>query len=346
MSASTLERMISSYMGTDQDVYTFGWQGGEPTLMGLDFFKAVTDLQQRYGRRGVSVANGVQTNAVLVDDNMAEHFARFNFLLGCSLDGPADIHDVYRRTVSGAPSHADVRKGIDILRRHGVQVNILSLVSHANVRRARAVYDFLVESGFHYHQYIPCVEFDEAGKLRPFAINGEEWGDFLCELFDRWYPRDTRSVSIRYFDSILAKLAQNRTTICTLGEDCRQYFVVEHNGDIYPCDFFVEPRWKLGNISDVEWKDVANSPLYREFGQGKTDRNAACSSCDVAALCMGDCMKHRPGGAADSRKISVLCKGWRQFLVHSRDAFGQLTKQVLAEEKSREAMWNRAMKSI
>jgi uncharacterized protein len=146
-----------------------------------------------------------------------------------------------------------------------MEFNILVLVSQANVSRAREVYRYLVDSGFYFHQYIPCVEFDDRGKLLPFAISGPEWGNFLCEIFDLWYPHDIQSVSVRHFDSLLHKIVDSSVTVCTLSENCCQYFVVEHNGDIYPCDFFVRKNCKLGNITKTSWRRVISSSVYQSF---------------------------------------------------------------------------------
>ncbi len=190
MSRTTLERLISGYMALDMAQHVFGWQGGEPALMGVDFFREVTRLQQQYGRDGAVVANGLQTNGTLLDDEFAGHLVRYRFLVGVSLDGPPAIHDRYRH---GAPpasgSHAAVMRGIGCLRRRRAEFNILTLVTAANVRRASEVYRYLCEEEFNFQQYIPCVEYDAQGGRQPFAIAGGEWGDFLCELFDCWPGR-------------------------------------------------------------------------------------------------------------------------------------------------------------
>jgi MoaA/NifB/PqqE/SkfB family radical SAM enzyme len=214
MSDATLERLISGYMATDQAACTFIWQGGEPTLLGLEFFRRVTDLQRKYGRPGAVVANMLQTNATLITDELARHFAQYRFLIGVSLDGPPDVHDRYRRTLDGAGTHAEVSRGIERLRRHGVEFNILTLVTEANAGRAREIYRYFRDRGMLYHQYIPCVEFDAQGRLRPYSVGGEAWGRFLCELFDEWKARDTRRVSVRLFDSIIQKPALGRPADC------------------------------------------------------------------------------------------------------------------------------------
>ncbi len=287
--------------------------------MGVNFFRKITDLQKKHGRAGTRIANGIQTNATLIDDAAAEHFARYRFLIGCSLDGPAHLHNRYRRSAGGSPSHAAVLKGINRLVRHQVEFNILVLVSQANVQQAKEVYRYLVDQGFHYHQYIPCVEFDSKGDLLPFAITDRQWGDFMCEIFDLWYYRDRRTVSVRYFDSILQKLVDGSCNICTLGDNCCQYFVVEYNGDIYPCDFFVREDLKIGNIRDMSWGYALTSTLYKDFGHQKSRCNPACMTCDCRDLCMGDCLKNRLYGNSEARNISWLCSGWQQLIRHTRD---------------------------
>jgi uncharacterized protein len=337
MSEAVLEKMIRGYLSTPQPVYTFGWQGGEPLLLGVNFFRKITDLQKKHGRAGTRIANGIQTNATLIDDAAAEHFARYRFLVGCSLDGPAHMHDRYRRTRGGGPSHAAVLKGINLLERHRVEFNILVLVTQANVHHPKEVYRYLVDQGFYYHQYIPCVEFDETGTLLPFAVTGRQWGDFMCEIFDLWYYRDRQTVSVRYFDSILQKLIDGSCHICTLGDNCCQYFVVEYNGDIYPCDFFVREDLKLGNIMDMSWGEALISPLYNDFGIRKSRCNPMCMTCDYRDLCMGDCLKHRLYGSPEARNMSWLCAGWRQLIRHTRDklqdiADGIRGSQIRAEQ--------------
>ncbi|MHC4606705.1 MAG: anaerobic sulfatase maturase [Planctomycetota bacterium] len=312
MSDDVLERMIRTYMATDQPVYTFGWQGGEPTLMGADFFRKVTELQKKWGRPGAVVANGLQTNGVLVDDDLAAHLAEYRFLAGVSLDGPPEMHDRYRRDAAGGGSHDAALRAIEILDRRHVQFNILVLVSRANVGHAREVYRYLRDRGFHHHQYIPCVAPAE------FAVTGEEWGEFLCAVFEEWRGGDVGRVSVRDFDAVIARLAGRPECVCTFGRDCRQYFLVEHNGDVYPCDFFVEPQWKLGNVADASWEAMLESPLYRRFGERKAQWDARCGACAFLDLCAADCPRNR------TPDVSRLCAGWMRFFGETREHFARL----------------------
>jgi len=346
MSGEVLEQMIRTYMATEQPCYAIGWQGGEPTLMGVDFFRKVTELQQRHGRPGASVSNGLQTNTTLIDDEFAEHLGKYNFLCGCSLDGPPEIHDRFRKTAAGKPTHADVLRGIETLKRHSVEFNILVLVSQANVKRAREVYRYLTDLDFLHQQYIPCVEFDESGKLQPFAITGGEWGDFMCELFDEWYREDTLRVSVRHFDSVLVKLVDGQANVCCMGTDCRQYLMVEHNGDIYPCDFFAEPELRLGNIMEMSWQEALDSETYRKFGLQKSHWNSACDTCQWLEVCKGDCIKHRTHGGHGPENLSWLCAGWKKFFAHTWQRFEGLADIVRArraeEEQARRREFVRA----
>ncbi len=338
MPDEVLERLVASYLATAQPQYAFGWQGGEPTLLGVSFFQRVTELQQRHGRRGAVVANGLQTNGTLLNEELAAHFARFQFLLGISLDGSPEIHDAHRRTLGGQPTHARVIAGIELLRRHHVEFNILTLVTPLNASRATEVYRYLTSQGFLFHQYIPCVEFDAMGQPLPFALTGELWGRFLCDLFDAWYPKDTRRVSIRLFDSILYRMAEGRPNVCHMGKDCRQYFMIEHNGDVYPCDFFAEPRLRLGNIMTHTWEELLASPVYREFGLSKTRRHPACENCPWLDLCQGDCLKHRFYQTPEPRQLSHLCEGWKRFFAYTADRFSKLAEEIRHERAQRRAV--------
>ncbi|MFH1845449.1 MAG: anaerobic sulfatase maturase [bacterium] len=328
MDGQVLERLVQSFLATDQPQHVFCWQGGEPTLLGLDFYRAVTSLQQRHGRAGTVIANSLQTNAIRMNDPLAAHFGQFRFLVGCSVDGPAELHDRYRRFRSGQPSFADTWRGIETLRRHRVAVNVLVLVSQANVRRAREVYEFLTDHGLYQQQYIPCVEFDAQGKLLPFAISGAEWGAFLCELFDVWHHSGLARVTIRDFDALVQRLVTGETVMCRLGRNCCQYLVVEHNGDIYPCDFFVDTPYLLGNVLETSWEQALAHPIYRNFGARKSRWHETCDDCEQLALCHGDCLKFRGTERFQSGDLSWLCAGWRRFHAHAGPRLQALADEV------------------
>jgi uncharacterized protein len=284
------------------------------------------------------VSNGLQTNATLIDEPFAAHLAEYRFLVGVSLDGPPEIHDVFRRSRGGHGSHEAARRGIEALRRYGAALNALTLVSQSNVRRARQVYRYFVEEGWAYHQYIPCVEHDAVGTPQPFAVGGEEWGRFLCELFDAWYPGDVGRISVRHFDAILDRLSRGGISLCTLGQDCCQYLVVEHNGDLYPCDFFVEAPLRIGNLMSTSWAEALAAPTYRAFGAQKARWHPACNDCPHLEVCAGDCLKHRlVGPTPDPRRLSSLCAGWKLFFRESLPAFRRLAREIQDARLARSA---------
>jgi uncharacterized protein len=339
MDRKTLDRVISSYMSTPQPLYAFGWQGGEPTIMGVEFFKEVVSLQQKYGKKGSVVSNGLQTNGTLLDDSFAKLLHEYNFLVGLSLDGPAYIHDKYRKDAGQEGTHHKVISAIDCLNRNKVEFNILTLVNEANVGHAKEVYNYLCDMGLFFHQYIPCVEFDEGGNMLPFAITGDAWGDFLCELFDEWLKTGVFKVSIRLFDSLLEFMMYGNYSTCTMAGDCRHYFVVEHNGDIYPCDFFVDPKLKLGNIMDTGWETFQNSSLYGAFGQQKNEWNHLCNSCPHLMYCSGDCLKHRIYAGNNPKNISWLCSGWKKFYDHAIPKLKELAHEIKTQNNEQQKLF-------
>ena len=331
MTDEVLERVIASYMGSRQAVsYTFSWQGGEPGLMGLPFFRKAVELQRRHAPAGAIVCNAFQTNATLITDALAAFMAEYKFLCGVSLDGPAQLHDHYRKTAAGQPTHALVLKGIDRLRRRGGDFNVLALVNDRTVKQPRQIYGYFKNHGLFHQQYVPCVEFDEHGRVLPYSVSGPAWGDFLCAIFDQWIAGDVHRVSIRLFDSILEYLLTGKRNACTMGTDCRQYFVVEHDGSVYPCDFFVREEWRLGNIASGSWKAFLASPVYRQFGLRKAAWNDECRSCPWLPLCHDDCPKFRRVGG-DGRPGSVLCEGWKAFYAHALPRLERLAGELKAE---------------
>ncbi len=333
MSDAVLERLIKSYMHTAQPAYSICWQGGEPTLMGTNFFLKAVEFEKKYGSPGARMGNSIQTNATLITDKMAKLFAKYNFLVGCSLDGPENIHDHYRQTLNGKATHKEVLKGIEMLKRNRVAFNILTLVSQANINHAKEVFHYLKNMGFNYHQYIPCIEFDENKTLLPFSITGELWGDFLCDIFDAWYPKQISSVSVRNFDAILSKQINGINDVCVLGDNCCQYFVVEYNGDVYPCDFFVEKKHKLGNIMETTWEELLYSPAYQQFGAQKSCWNETCNTCDHQKLCAGDCLKNRVYSGNPPENLSCLCPGLTSFFIHTKNGFEKLSDKIQREKK-------------
>ena len=328
MSDEVLEQLVQGYFNTYQPTYMFNWQGGEPTLMGLDFFERVIELQRRYAPSDSRVTNTIQTNGTLINSEWAGFIARNRILTGVSLDGPEEVHNTYRRDAAGNGTYNNVMAGIEHLRRAGAEFNILSMVTAANAERAKETFDFFTRNKFNHQQYIPCVEFDAEGTPREYTVSPEGWGRFLVDLFHAWYPRKVRRISIRNFDNVVNILAAGEYSSCTMRGKCDQYFVVEHNGNVYPCDFFVEPEWRLGNIMDDGWAHFLGSPLYHRFGAMKSKWNPACSDCPYLHLCSGDCPKLRFVTDRDPQSLSYLCRGHRYFYDATIAAFTELSKSL------------------
>ncbi|MFX1489111.1 MAG: anaerobic sulfatase maturase [Promethearchaeota archaeon] len=335
MSEDTLKKIIASYMRTNQNGnYAFGWQGGEPTLMGLKFFKKAIEFQTTYAPPGAIISNGLQTNGTLITNEMAKFFAEYRFLLGVSLDGPADLHNYYRKSIGLKPTHRLVLQGIERLKKYNVEFNILTLVNNITVERGTEIYKYLRDNGYNYHQYIPCVEFDENNKLKPFSITGEEWGAFLCDVFNEWIKNDINKVSIRLFDSVLNYLVSETYSVCYMGEDCCQYFVVEYDGSVYPCDFFVRKDLLLGNVKTDSWTELINSPKYHKFGAQKANWDVNCEKCPFINFCHGDCQKFRFHDSVSSKYLSILCKGWKKFYASTLPRFKTIADKIKRENKS------------
>lgn len=328
MDERTLEVLIRRYMETRQPVYSMIWQGGEPVLMGAAFFKRVIALQKQHAPSGAYLANSLQTNATLVSPDFAQLLHHYRFLVGCSIDGPPELHDIYRVDASGVGSHTRVLRGMRILREQQVAVSALVLVSAANVASPLKVYHYLLSQGWDNLQFIPCVESDVNGNPLPFSITGEQWGAFLLAVFNEWYGRGQWNVTIRNFESIAAQLMRAKPTECRLCESCDQYFVVEHNGDIYPCDFFVEDRYRIGNIHDISFQEARNSDVYRKFTNRKKQLPQECAQCEHFDLCLGDCLHYRP--ADNWMKQSLLCEGWKLFFGASKAKFVRLIRMLSA----------------
>lgn len=319
MTPDVLEGIVRSYLATRQKQHVFIWQGGEPLLMGADFFRRVVELQVRHGSAsGATISNGVQTNGTLVTDELAELFATYKFLLGVSVDGPPDVHDKFRLNAAGAGTHSAVMRGVEILRRRGVSINALALVTRASEGRGAKIFNWLVDNGFDFLQFIPCAQGN------PHSVPAGGWGDFLCAVFDEWRRIGEGRVSVRLFDSILEIILGGDRTLCHFKTNCRRYFLVEYNGDVYPCDFYVEKDLKIGNALTDTWEKMWNSPVFRKFGKTKGNLEEACEACRWFELCAGDCPKHRPAQSGTSE----LCAGWKQFYEHSMPHFQEIARNI------------------
>jgi len=332
MSEEVLEKLVKDYMRLRFALAGFAWQGGEPTLMGLDFYRKAVELQKKYGFAGQEVGNSLQTNAILLDEKWCRFLHQSRFLVGVSIDGPKEMHDYYRLDHSGAGTFERVMRAIENCREQKVEFNTLTLLNDVNVKHPDEVFDFLVGLGVKFLQFIPCVELDAAtGRVTDFSITPQQYAEFQCRLFDRWVEYGPGNLSIRDFDSILSYYVAGRQTICTFDKQCSQYIVIEHAGDAYPCDFFVEPKWRLGSILQTPIEKLAAGALKRKFARNKKNLCSKCLVCRHLAICRGGCMKDRtPFDKDDFGRESYYCEAYKRFFDYAGPKFMQIAADINA----------------
>lgn len=335
MSETILERFIRQYIASQpRDAVHFAWQGGEPTLLGVDFFRKVVALQQKHAS-GKRIENGLQTNGILLDNGWCDFLAENRFLVGLSIDGPRDLHDHYRADKGGAPTFDRILRGIDLLKRHGIDFNTLTVVHGRNALRPLEVYRFLKEAGSGFMQFIPIVEriaeesppdglalvspdSPTAARVSGFSVDPLQYGKFLCAIFDEWVRHDVGKVFVQLFDVALSAWSGMEPTLCVFQRTCGLAAVIEHNGDLYSCDHFVYPQNRLGNLAEVSLESAMESPQQIRFGNAKLKRlPRCCLECPVRFACNGECPKHRFVTAPDGgERMNYLCPAYKLFFAH------------------------------
>ncbi len=329
MSDDLLEEYIVQHIqASPGTAITFAWHGGEPTVLGLDYFRRIVALQRKHRPPGRRIINNVQTNGTLLDEAWCRFLAAEGFLVGLSLDGPAELHDRYRVTRGGQPTHKQVLRGLRLLQQHRVRCDVLCVVHDANVRSPIAVYRFFKELGVEWLQFLPLVERrpDAPGGVSGHTVPAGAFGGFLCAVFDEWVRQDVGRITIQMFDEAARSACGLEHALCIFRETCGEVPVLEHNGDFYACDHFVDPAHRLGNIRETPLAELLDCAAQREFGDAKRDALPRdCRECEVRALCNGGCPKDRfirtPGG---EEGLNYLCAGYKRFFIHSRPALAQM----------------------
>ena len=347
LSDELLERFIREYIEsqTTPEVL-FTWHGGEPLVRPLAFYEKVVRLQQRYAR-GRRIANSLQTNGTLINDDWARFFHDQGWLIGVSLDGPEAYHDAFRRTRGGGPSFRNVIRGIDILNRHAVEWNALAVANRLNGDHPLSFYRFFKNIGCRYIQVTPAVErlahhddgrqlasLVDEGQLAPFSIRPKQWGNFLCTIFDEWVRHDVSMFFINIFDATLANWVGVAPGLCTMAKHCGHAGVMEHNGDVYSCDHFVFPEYKLGNIHEQSLVEMMYSERQRRFGRAKADSlPTQCRECQWLNACHGECPRNRFIHTANGEPgLNYLCEGYRQYFSHVAP-YMDVMKRLLGEKR-------------
>jgi len=322
MSEEVLESFTRQYIQAQPgNEVTFGWQGGEPTLMGIDFFRRAVELQEKYRRPGMHILNSLQTNATRLDDAWCQFFHDHQFLLGVSLDGPQELHDSYRVDRAGHPTFDRVMAGIDLLKQYKVEFNLLACVNHLTAKQPREVYRFFRDQvGAKFIQFIPVVERSlQPGKtVSDRSVNGSDYGSFLKGVFDEWVRTDVGLVYVQLFDIALAAWSGYPPGLCVYEETCGYGLALEHNGDLYACDHFVSPEYLLGNITEKPMVEMVESDQQRRFGEKKSSNlPRKCHACSVRFACNGGCPKDRLIKSEDGDPgLNYLCKGFYAFFTY------------------------------
>ena len=341
MTLEMLETVIREYIAAnDVPEVTFNWHGGEPLVLGLDFYRRAVDLVRKYAG-GKTVHHTLQTNGTLLTPEWAAFFRENGFLIGLSLDGPRDIHDKYRKDRGGASTFDRVLKGLDCLRNQGVEFNTLSTVNKVSEGRGAEVYSFLKSVGSRYQQYMPVVEHvvypvdargkpvrnarphivdpaTEGARLAGWSVSSRGFGDFMCDIFDEWVRNDVGAYFVGLFDATLANWCGVMPGTCAYARTCGGNSVIEHNGDLYPCDHFVYPKYLLGNAGERSIRSMMESPAQVRFGIDKRNRlPAKCFRCKYLFACNGECPKHRFNRTESGETgLSALCEGYYRFYGH------------------------------
>ncbi|HPR32222.1 MAG TPA: anaerobic sulfatase maturase [Prolixibacteraceae bacterium] len=336
MSDEMLENLIRQAMQQSGDVIFFAWQGGEPSLMGLPFYERVIEFQKRYGQ-GKVVGNALQTNGTLLDVSWALFLKKHSWLVGLSLDGPEPIHNRYRLNRNGEGSHQRVEETARMLLGEGVATNVLCCVTDYSSQFPDELYDYYKDLGLIWMQFIPVVEPDprDGSKAAPYSLEADAYGHFLIRLFDLWIA-DFRSgqpiTSIRFFESLFYRYVGMDSPECTFQKTCGSYLVVEHNGDCFPCDFFVEPRWKLGSIREQNLIDMFHSSKQKAFGQSKVLLPPKCSRCAWRKKCYGACIKDRIKDPSDLLHPR-FCRSYQMLFTHADPTFRYLAEEWSQQQK-------------
>lgn len=344
MQPEVLERYIEQYIAAQPiDEVHFAWQGGEPTLLGVDFFRTVIALQQKYAG-GKRIHNALQTNGTLIDDEWGEFLAAHKFLVGVSIDGPRELHDHYRVDKGNAPTFDRVMRGLMKLKEHKVEFNTLTVVNHHNSQYPLEVYRFLKEIGSGFLQFIPVVErqasepgsdglvlikpsfdrsFDRSrgdrrAEVTEWSVEPLAYGRFLAQIFDEWVKKDVGRTFVQQFDVALESWMGMEASLCVFRKTCGSALAMEHTGDLYSCDHFVYPENKLGNVMETNLEQMTSSQQQKNFGLDKRDSlPRMCRECDVRFACNGECPKHRFLKTPDGESgLNYLCAGYKHFFHH------------------------------
>jgi uncharacterized protein len=337
MDEHTLRVLLEQMSEQSGMQYNITWQGGEPTLAGLDFYKEVVDLQQYYGRsRPKTIGNSIQTNGTLLSEEWIPFLRDYSFLVGLSIDGPEKFHDHWRKYRNGNGSFFKVLEMGRSMQKHQIAVNVLSCISSTNVKAPHELYDFFKDEGYQWLQFNPVFERNDSGSIHSSSVDPKDLGKFMCLIFDLWFMdfvRNQQAPVIRFIENAFHSHLGMESPECSFKETCGVYLVVEHNGDVYSCDFFVNENTLLGNIHEDRLIDLLNSSQQQNFGERKKILSQACLKCNYRTLCNGGCPKYRNPNSHQHH----FCEAYKIFHKYSAPRFNQLVKAWKANNPARRA---------
>ena len=322
MNLATLEAIVSKALSAAQGECTFGFQGGEPTLAGLDFFKTFIALVKKHNTRGIKVSLALQTNGLLIDDDWAAFFADNDFLVGLSMDGNGALHDKYRKDASGSGTFAQVRRAAKILAAHNAEFNVLCVVTADAAEQAKSIYRFFMHNDFTYQQYIPCLD-PLGGTPRDYSLTPALFGQFLSDMFDVWYEDRSRDVFVynRYFENLAGMLRRVSPESCDMVGHCSVQYAIEADGSVYPCDFYMLDDFSLGNINTDSFDTIDQAREQINFIEDSLTIPEKCKQCEWYALCRNDCQRSR-----NESGVNDLCEAYLAFFPYAYERLASLIK--------------------
>lgn len=341
---SYVRQMIEATLKADMPEATFAWQGGEPTMLGVEYFQKIIALQKKYAPQDLKVVNVLQTNGSLLDDDWGRLFHDNGFLVGISIDGPRKLHNRYRIDRAGRPTFDSVMRGLEVLQKHGVEHNALTTVHRANGGKGKEVYQFLKGLGLDFVQFIPIVErsgadglssapqvdMDPANSVTEWSVSPRAFGKFLCDVFDVWHKRDIGEVFVQHFDVIVGKWLGAPGGLCVFAETCGESLALEHDGSLYSCDHYVYPEYRLGNIADTPLSGLLWQDRQTTFGRHKSDSlTTQCRDCKYQFACNGGCPKHRFATSRSGEAgQNYFCESYTMFFRHADDRLRAMAQQI------------------
>ena len=329
MKEETLETLVREAIAYADGSLTFAFQGGEPTLAGLDFFQKAVELQQKYNNKKLQIENTIQTNGLLIDEKWARFLGEHRFLVGLSLDGPKKMHDRYRNDAAGQDTFARIMHSVQLLEQYHVDYNVVTVVTNDTAKQASFLYKFWKRNHYPFVQFIPCMDEikrqDGTQERSIYAVEPEQYGKFLCELFDLWYADFVagEAMDIRMFSNLAQMAAGYPAEECGMNGCCNCYFVVEGDGSVYPCDFYCMDAWKLGNVNDG-FVQMKTSEKAKAFVEASRPVCAPCQECPYFSLCPGGCRRWREPFVDGKPGLNQLCSAYRMFFAHAAESMERL----------------------